>query len=123
MHTPTPKKRPTIRDVASVAGVSHGTVSRVLTGGHWVSPEALAAVNAAIKQTGYRVNTHARSLATSRSNSVAFLLTETPERMFDDPNFSVLMRSTARALDKDDVALVVLMSGSAEEQRRATDYI
>src|SRR5690606_12803429 len=69
-------KRPTIRDVAAVAGVSRGTVSRVINGGHWVSPEARTAVDAAIKRTGYRANEHARSLVTGRSNSIAFLLTE-----------------------------------------------
>ncbi|MFD6135573.1 LacI family DNA-binding transcriptional regulator, partial [Isoptericola sp. NPDC060257] len=54
-------KRPTIRDVAAVAGVSRGTVSRVINGGHWVSPDARTAVEEAIRTTGYRANPHARS--------------------------------------------------------------
>lgn len=49
-------RKPTIRDVAAVAGVSHGTVSRVINGGHWVSPEARAAVEEAIRTTGYTTN-------------------------------------------------------------------
>ena len=52
------------------AGVSRGTVSRVLNGGHYVSPAAQEAVNAAIRKTGYVVNRHARSLVTGRSDSV-----------------------------------------------------
>ena len=48
----TARRRPTIRDVAAAAGVSRGTVSRVLNGGHWVSPEALAAVQEAMELTG-----------------------------------------------------------------------
>lgn len=106
-----------------MAGVSRGTVSRVLNGGHWVSPDALTAVNAAIKKTGYRVNPHARSLATSRANSVAFLLTEPHERLFEDPNFSVLMRGAAQALAAHDVSLVLIMAGTDAEQRRAQDFI
>jgi DNA-binding LacI/PurR family transcriptional regulator len=46
-------RRPTIEDVAAEAGVSRGTVSRVLNGGHYVSPATLDAVNRAIKKTGY----------------------------------------------------------------------
>ncbi len=116
-------KRPTIRDVATVAGVSRGTVSRVLNGGKWVSHDAAAAVNNAIKQTSYRVNPHARNLATSRSNSVAFLLTEPQHVLFDDPNFSQLVRGTAQALAAKDMSLVLIIAGTPAEQARATEYI
>lgn len=118
-----PSRRPTIDDVARAAGVSRGTVSRVLNGGHWVSPASLQAVRTAIQQTGYRINPHARSLATARANSVAFLLTEPQERLFEDPNFAVLMREAAQALERHDLPLVLLMAGTAAEQRRATDFI
>ncbi|MCX7522636.1 LacI family DNA-binding transcriptional regulator [Microbacterium sp. STN6] len=123
MTPPPARRRPTIDDVAAEAGVSRGTVSRVLNGGHWVSPDALSAVNAAIKKTGYRVNPHARSLATRRANSVAFLLSEPHERLFEDPNFSVLMRGAARALAEQDISLVLIMAGTDDEQRRAQDFI
>ena len=121
--TDQPRRRPTIVDVATAAGVSRGTVSRVLNGGHWVSPEARTAVEKAIKQTGYRINPHARSLATARAGSIAFLLTESQERLFADPNFAVLMRGAAEALADQDLPLVLLMAGSPDEQRRATDFI
>lgn len=118
-----PRKRPTIEDVAKVSGVSRGTVSRVLNGGHWVSPAARDAVERAIKKTGYRINPHARNLATARANSIAFLLTESQDRLFEDPNFSVLMRGAADALADRDLPLVLLMAGSDDEQRRATEFI
>ena len=123
MTPPPVKRRPTIDDVAAAAGVSRGTVSRVLNGGHWVSPDALTAVNAAIRKTGYRVNPHARSLATSRANSVAFLLTESHDRLFEDPNFAVLMRGASKALSVHDISLVLIMAGNEDEQRRATEFI
>ncbi|WP_395245588.1 LacI family DNA-binding transcriptional regulator [Agromyces sp. MMS24-K17] len=119
----THRRRPTIEDVARESGVSRGTVSRVLNGGHWVSPPAREAVEKAIKKTGYRINPHARNLATARANSIAFLLTESHERLFEDPNFSVLMRGAAEALAERDLPLVLLMAGSDEEQRRATEFI
>jgi len=122
--TSTPgRQRPTINDVADQAGVSRGTVSRVLNGGRWVSPDAKAAVDAAIKKTGYRVNPHARSLATNRTGSVAFLLTEDHQQLFEDPNFSALLKGTAAALAESDMSLVLIMAGSSAEQKRAVAYI
>jgi len=119
----TGRGRPTIDDVATAAGVSRGTVSRALNGGRWVSPEAKTAVEAAIKATGYRVNPHARSLATNRTGSVAFLLTEDHQQLFEDPNFSILLRGAAAALADRDVSLVLIMAGSPAEQQRALAYI
>lgn len=116
-------KRPTIRDVAALAGVSRGTVSRVLNGHKWVSPDTELAVREAIDSTQYKVNPHARNLATNRSNSIAFLLTESPQLLFDDPVFSILIRHTAQALARRDLSLVLLIAGTSAEQARAADYI
>jgi len=116
-------KRPTIRDVASVAGVSYATVSRVLNGREWVSPEALKAVQDAIARTGYRANPHARSLATGRSDSVAFLLTEPQHLLFEDPNFSVLLRGVAQALSDRELTLILMIAASNRERRRALAYL
>ncbi|KAB1988904.1 LacI family DNA-binding transcriptional regulator [Streptomyces triticiradicis] len=117
------RKPPTIHDVAREAGVSRGTVSRVLNGGHYVSPAAQEAVNAAIRRTGYVVNRHARSLITGRSDSVGFLLTEPQERFFEDPNFNVLLRGCTQALAAHDVPLLLMLAGTEDERRRITRYI
>jgi DNA-binding LacI/PurR family transcriptional regulator len=116
-------KRPTIRDVAAAAGVSRGTVSRVLNGGHWVSPDARKAVDAAIELTGYVANQAARSLVTHRSNSVAFLLTEPQHLLFEDPNFSVLLRGAAEALAEREMPLLLMVAGTAAERRRISRYV
>ncbi|MCX5137227.1 LacI family DNA-binding transcriptional regulator [Streptomyces sp. NPDC060011] len=117
------RRPPTIHDVAREAGVSRGTVSRVLNGGHYVSPAAQEAVNAAIRRTGYVVNRHARSLITGRSDSVGFLLTEPQERFFEDPNFNVLLRGCTHALAAHDVPLLLMLAGTEDERRRITRYI
>jgi len=118
-----PRRRPTIRDVAAAAGVSRGTVSRVLNGGHWVSPEALVAVQEAIRSTGYSANQHARSLVTGRANSVAFLLTEPQHLLFEDPTFSILLRAAAEALAAREMPLLLMVAGTQQERRRITDYV
>lgn len=117
------RRPPTIHDVAREAGISRGTVSRVLNGGHNVSPEALRAVNAAIRKTGYVVNRHARSLVTQRSDSVAFLLTEPQHRFFEDPNFNQLLRGCTTALARHDIPLLLMIAATDEERRRIGRYI
>lgn len=117
------RRKPTIRDVAAAAGVSRGTVSRVINGGHWVSPEARAAVEAAIESTGYYANHHARSLATGKAGSVAFLLTEPTQLLFDDPTFSILLRGAAEAVAKRHQTLVLLLAGTDEERRNVAHFV
>lgn len=116
-------RKPTIRDVAAVAGVSHGTVSRVINGGHWVSAEARAAVEAAIRETGYTANHAARSLATGRSGSIAFLLTEPQHLLFADPTFALLLRGATEALARKGMTLVLLIADSADERANVERYV
>ncbi|MGY1453045.1 LacI family DNA-binding transcriptional regulator [Streptomyces sp. SS8] len=117
------RRPPTIHDVAREAGVSRGTVSRFLNGGHNVSPAAADAVRAAIRRTGYVVNRHARSLITGRSDSVAFLLTEPQEKLFEDPNFNVLLRGCTQALAAHDIPLLLMIAGTPAERRRVMRYV
>ncbi len=65
------KNRPTIRDVAALAHVSHQTVSRVINGTERVTAETRKRVEAAIEQLGYQVNEIARSMARGRSYNLA----------------------------------------------------
>jgi len=66
-----PNPRPTIRDVARKAGVSHQTVSRVINGSEGVLPETRALVDAAIEQMGYRPSAIARSMARGQTHTLA----------------------------------------------------
>lgn len=66
-----PKSRPTIRDVARQAGVSHQTVSRVINGRDDVLPETRAHVEAAIEKLGYHPNAIARSMARGQTHTLA----------------------------------------------------
>jgi LacI family transcriptional regulator len=55
-------RQPTVREVASLAGVSPMTVSRTLAGGANVRPELQEKVHAAVEELGYHRNENARSL-------------------------------------------------------------
>lgn len=117
------ERRSTINDVAEAAGVSRGTVSRVLNGSPRVSPEARQAVERAIKKTNYRANPHARSLASGRNDAIAVLLTRPNAQLFEDPTFSLLLQGISDGLAGTDLSLVLLVAGNEDERRRAARFI
>ena len=61
---------PRSADVATLAGVSRKTVSRVLNNEPYVSAEARRRVLAAAEELGYRLNHAARALASGRTRSI-----------------------------------------------------
>jgi DNA-binding LacI/PurR family transcriptional regulator len=117
------RRRPTMDDVADAAGVSRGTVSRALNGGRNVSGPALSAINKAIRKTGYVVNPHARSLATQRAMSVAFVLSEPQDRLFEDPNFHILLHGCTQALADNDITVLLTLAGTPEERKRVSRFV
>lgn len=70
------KRVVTIRDVGKHAGVSLATVSRVLNEHETVNGEMRARVLQAVDALGYRPNLAARSLKTSRSSLIMFMIPE-----------------------------------------------
>lgn len=72
------RRKPTINDVAQVAGVSFGTVSRVLNDAPDVSAATRQRVLQVIKDIGYRRNRAATALVTSRSTSIGILSDGSP---------------------------------------------
>lgn len=73
-----PRRKPTINDVAQMAGVSFGTVSRVLNDAPDVSAATRQRVLQVIKDIGYRRNRAATALVTSRSTSIGILSDGSP---------------------------------------------
>lgn len=65
-----------LREVAERAGVSARSVSNVINGFHYVSPEMREKVQAAIDELDYRPNLLARSLRSGRTGNIGFLLPE-----------------------------------------------
>jgi LacI family transcriptional regulator len=67
-----PARRPTLRDVAAVAGVSFKTVSRVVNGEPGVSPEVTSRVRSAADDLGYRPNAAATALRRADGRTATF---------------------------------------------------
>jgi DNA-binding LacI/PurR family transcriptional regulator len=114
---------PTLEDLASAAGVSRSTASRAINGGLKVSPEAKAAVDAAIVALGYTPNRAARSLVTRRAGSVALVIPEPDARVMMDPYFAAVITGVNEALRDTDLQLVLLMSRAGDDSARTIRYL
>src|SRR3954471_15580547 len=74
----------TIAEVARAAGVSVSTVSHVVNGTRYVSPDTAKLVNDAIDKIGYLPNTLARSLKMASSSSVGLAISALSNPYFSD---------------------------------------
>jgi DNA-binding LacI/PurR family transcriptional regulator len=113
---------PTLEEVAARAGVSRATASRVLRGQKNVSDEARDAVQAAAAEISYTPNIAARSLVTGRSDSIAFLVDESEERMFSDPFFLGMLRGAQGAVAEAGLQLVFTVTSRGEDHAKFVAY-
>lgn len=73
---PAKQLRPTLTDVAALAGVSVGTASRALSGKGRMRPETRERVLDAVGKLGFRPNENARILLAGRSWTVGLITTD-----------------------------------------------
>jgi DNA-binding LacI/PurR family transcriptional regulator len=120
---PSRRNGTTLEEVASRAGVSRATVSRVVNGSPRVSADIRRGVEDAIAQLGYVPNRAARSLVTGRTGSIGVVIGEPTGRLFSDPFFPRLLRGVSGLLAARDLQLVLLMPASAEDAQRTAAYL
>lgn len=123
MTTVNPPRAATLDEVARVAGVSRATASRAINGGSRVSERSLRAVQEAVRSLGYVPNRAARTLVTRRTDSVAVVVPEPDERVFNDPFFAGTLRAVARVLGEREVQLVLLLTQPGAQEERMLRYL
>jgi DNA-binding LacI/PurR family transcriptional regulator len=96
------KQRPTISDVARMAGVSISTVSRVVNETAPVSDEVGERVRSAIEKLSYTPHMAARNLAVRRTNTIGLLLPELSSSFF-----APLLRGIEAAVRQTDYDLLI----------------
>jgi len=116
-------KRATIFDVAAEAGVSRGTVSRVLNAEPYVSAASREAIEAAIAKVGYVRNTAARNLAKQSSGAIALIVHEPDSVFIDDPNIGAILLGANAALSAAEYQLVSLLIDTERDSQRVTGYL
>ncbi|MEV6710829.1 LacI family DNA-binding transcriptional regulator [Lentzea sp. NPDC051208] len=101
---------PRIEEVARVAGVSKSTVSRVINGEKYVSERSRQSVHRAIALLGYSPNHAARTLAGSKANAIALVISEQGSRVLADPFFAGVLRGVHAELAGRHVQLLLMMN-------------
>ncbi|MFD9939818.1 LacI family DNA-binding transcriptional regulator [Nonomuraea sp. NPDC059023] len=117
------RKRVTLEEVAAHAGVGRGTVSRVINGAENVSPETRELVERAVAELNYVPNHAARSLAASRTDSIALVIAEPEARLFSDPFFAGIIRGITSELTATGRQLLLTMAGTPEERANLEGYL
>jgi LacI family transcriptional regulator len=106
-------RRPTLRDVSAIAGVSPKTVSRVVNADPAVAPATAERVRAAIRQLGFRPNPVARSLRVGRDDAIGLVVEN-----IADPFFAEVTGAIEEVARERGMFVIVTSSGYAPENER-----
>lgn len=121
--TGSPGRRPTLEEVARLAGVGRGTASRVINGSSQVSERSRLAVEEAIVRLGYVPNPAARALVTRRTQAIALVIAESEERIFGEPFFAGVVRGISAAVSAAQMQLVLLLSQADQRAMPFESYL
>jgi transcriptional regulator with XRE-family HTH domain len=92
-----------LKEIAKQSGVSTATVSRVLNDQPGVSPEVREKVLRAAAEANYRPNPLARSLATSKTQTVGFVVHKEKYAFSDDPFYPLILSGVEDYLTQNDI--------------------
>ncbi|MGV9297639.1 LacI family DNA-binding transcriptional regulator [Amycolatopsis sp. NPDC003676] len=110
------RRRPTLDDVAEAVGVSRATVSNAYNRPDQLSTQLREQILRVAGELGYPgPNPTARSLATSRTGAIAFLLDSSLSAAFSDPALSITLDALAKTVEPTGNALLLLPGREAEE--------
>jgi DNA-binding LacI/PurR family transcriptional regulator len=110
----------TLKDVAARAGVSTATVSRVIHENGYVSADARARVEAALQESGYRLNAVAQGLRRKRTITLGLIL----HGILPNPFFAeVAMGAEHAAVDEGFNVLIFNARGDPEREREGVETL
>lgn len=110
--------RPTIKDVARLAGVSFKTVSRVINGQDGVREEVRARVRAAIAELGYVVNYSARSLASGQPRTIGVVIPR-----ITDPHLFNLVYQIGEVCEQRGLSVIILAGPTMTDELSMSNFI
>jgi DNA-binding LacI/PurR family transcriptional regulator len=113
-----PRRQPTLAEVAARAGVSMTAASRVINNAPHVSRAKREAVEKAIRELGYSPSRTARALATRRNGVIALAISGDDPAIFADPFFAQVIVGISAALEETDLHLVLCLGASGRGQAR-----
>ena len=109
---------PTLDEVALRAGVSVGTVSRVINNRRHVSQKARQAVESAVAELGYVPNVAARSLASQRRGAVVLAISSDDPALFANLFFAEVISGVNAVIEETDLELLLILAASERGRAR-----
>lgn len=113
----------TVKDIAALAGVTPGTVSRVVNGRPGVGPRMRARIEALIAEHGYRTDSSARQLSTGRSSTLAVVFPLQASEMALHHTYPELLGAIGDAADAAGHDLLLISITSPDKLDRAVDTL
>src|SRR5918998_3209083 len=111
--------RPTMRQVAELAGVSVQTVSNHVNGRHqYMSEETSRRVARAMAELGYHPNLTARSLRSAETRTLGFLVLDEHARFLADPLTDLVMAGVGDFARENDYGLLIQSARPSEDLDR-----
>ncbi|MFH5878614.1 LacI family DNA-binding transcriptional regulator [Arthrobacter sp. NA-172] len=104
-------RRVGIADVASMAGVSHATVSRVMNGNTTVDVVIAARVRAAAIELKYKPNPVGRSLALGKTDTIGIVVPD-----LSNPTFQAILRGLSIAAARDGYRVLIADSSEVSSE-------
>ncbi|WP_344500751.1 LacI family DNA-binding transcriptional regulator [Streptomyces enissocaesilis] len=115
---PSPKRMPTLDEVAARAGVSRTAASRVINNAPHVSRAKREAVQRAVRELDFVPNTSAQALATRRAGTVVLAVSSDEPGLFADPFFAEVIVGVSVALEQTDLELILLLANTPRGRER-----
>ncbi|NAZ81425.1 substrate-binding domain-containing protein [Kineococcus sp. R8] len=100
-------RRPTIRDIARVSGVSKASVSYALNDQPGVSPQTRERILAAAEQLGWRPSAAARSLSNARAGAVGLAIARDVRLLGEEPYYMRFIAGMESVLAAQGVSLLL----------------
>lgn len=111
----------TIRDVAKMAGVSPGTVSKVMNGTGSISVKTIKRVEKIIEETGYQPSFFAKSLATQKSNLIGLIYTGDVQAKINHPVFNEVVNVFKERIGR--LGYDILMFSNSKSPKEHQSYL
>ncbi len=106
----------TLDDIGDLAGVSRATVSRVINNYPHITPEVRERVQKIIRETGYKPNKLAQSLASNRSGIIGLVIPSTAQTIMSDPYFLHLISGITQKTNHYGLTLSLFLFHSMEDE-------
>jgi DNA-binding LacI/PurR family transcriptional regulator len=114
-----PKKRPTIADIAAAAGVSKGAVSYALNGKAGVSAQTRARILEIAARMGWHPSSAARALSDGRSGAIGLVVDRPAWVLGIEPFFMQLISGVEAGLAATGTALLLQVTEDAQAEEAA----